>query len=166
MAHAAILDPLAFVATVFIDPILFQMKDQTDMIAQRALKRRDRWDSLQDVRNSFTSNKGFSDWHPEVLNLHVEHSTHDSTDRERAARTLKTPKEQEAATYLAAPHPDLPSYLSESKQNHYFILGGKSVVVHPADREWIKSISRTQRHVVVMEDAGHLVRLIPALIRE
>ncbi|PVH76618.1 alpha/beta-hydrolase [Cadophora sp. DSE1049] len=126
MAHAAILDPLAFVATVFIDPILFQMKEQTDMIAQRALKRRDRWDSLQDVRNSFASNKGFTDWHPEALNLHIEHSTRDSKDGEKTGRLLKTPKEQEA---VPAPHPDLPKYLSESKQNHFFILGGRSVVV-------------------------------------
>ena len=103
----------------------------------------------QDVRTSFTSNKGFSDWHPEVLRLHIEHSTRAIKDRENMARILTTPKEQEAvhdknisvylslvlnwhdiqATYLAAPHPDLPRFLSESKQNHCFILGGESIVV-------------------------------------
>ncbi|KAH9215627.1 Alpha/beta hydrolase family-domain-containing protein [Leptodontidium sp. 2 PMI_412] len=156
MAHAAILDPSAFLATVFIDPILFQMKEQTEMIANRALKRRDRWNSSQDVRSSFTTNKGFSDWHPEVLNLHIQHSTKDFQDGEKVARVLKTPKEQEAATYLAAPHPDLPNFLAESTQNHYFILGGKSIVVHPPDREWIKSTTQTPKHVVIME-AGHLI---------
>lgn len=45
-AHAAILDSAAFFATVFIDPILFQIKEQTDVIAQRALKRRDHCDNL------------------------------------------------------------------------------------------------------------------------
>jgi hypothetical protein len=40
------MDPLAFTATIFVDPILFRMKEQDAAIAKRALRRRDRWDDL------------------------------------------------------------------------------------------------------------------------
>lgn len=43
--HAAMMQPDAFVATIFIEPILFQMKEQTEELAKRTLRRRDRWES-------------------------------------------------------------------------------------------------------------------------
>lgn len=43
--HAAMMDPAAFTATIFIEPILFQMEATTKAIAGLALKRRDRWES-------------------------------------------------------------------------------------------------------------------------
>lgn len=38
--------PDAFVATIFVEPILFQMEEQTEGAAQKALRRRDRWESM------------------------------------------------------------------------------------------------------------------------
>lgn len=43
--HAAMMQPDAFVATIFIEPILFQMKEQTEGLAKKTLRRRDRWES-------------------------------------------------------------------------------------------------------------------------
>lgn len=43
--HAAMMNPAAFTATIFIEPILFQMEATTKAIADLALKRRDRWES-------------------------------------------------------------------------------------------------------------------------
>lgn len=39
------MQPDAFVATIFIEPILFQMKEQTEGLAKRTLRRRDQWES-------------------------------------------------------------------------------------------------------------------------
>lgn len=43
--HAAMMQPDAFVATIFIEPILFQMKAQTEGLAKKTLRRRDQWES-------------------------------------------------------------------------------------------------------------------------
>lgn len=43
--HAAMMQPDAFVATIFIEPILFQMREQTEALAKRTLRRRDEWES-------------------------------------------------------------------------------------------------------------------------
>lgn len=39
------MDPNAFLATIFVEPILFQMRDQTEALGRQTLRRRDRWDS-------------------------------------------------------------------------------------------------------------------------
>lgn len=43
--HAALRNPQAFRVTIFIEPILFPIKDQVDALVKQALKRHDRWDS-------------------------------------------------------------------------------------------------------------------------
>lgn len=50
----------------------------------------------EEVRRLFAVSEGFSDWHPEVLNIHIEHSTRDAQERGKLTRVLKTPNEQEA----------------------------------------------------------------------
>lgn len=39
------MEPYTFVATIFIEPILFQMKASTEALARLTLKRRDSWNS-------------------------------------------------------------------------------------------------------------------------
>lgn len=39
------MEPEAFLATIFIEPILFQMKDQTEAVARMTMRRRDTWNS-------------------------------------------------------------------------------------------------------------------------
>jgi hypothetical protein len=43
--HAAMMNPETFLSTIFVEPILFQMKAQTEGVAQMALRRRDVWES-------------------------------------------------------------------------------------------------------------------------
>ncbi|KAH7061958.1 Alpha/Beta hydrolase protein [Paraphoma chrysanthemicola] len=157
LCHAAFMNPHAFAVTIFVDPILFRMDPQDKIVASRALKRRDRWDDLENVRSAFAKNKGLADWHPDVLSLYVEHGTIAHGGSGSALRTLTTPKEQEAATYLAAPFSELPECLAASQQTHYFVLGAQSVVIPSKDREWIKSISKHPERVIVLDQAGHLI---------
>ncbi|KAH7089246.1 Alpha/Beta hydrolase protein [Paraphoma chrysanthemicola] len=157
LCHAAFMNPHAFAATIFVDPILFRMDSQDKIVATRALKRRDRWDDLESVRSAFAKNKGLADWHPDVLSLYVEHGTVAYAGSGSTSRTLTTPKEQEAATYLAAPFFELPKCLAASQQTHYFVLGAQSIVLPSKDREWIKSISKSPGRVIVLDQAGHLI---------
>lgn len=39
------MDPSLFTMTILVEPILFQMKEQTDAIAYMTLKRRSQWAS-------------------------------------------------------------------------------------------------------------------------
>ncbi len=63
------------------------------------------------------------------LVIHQEHSTKESVREGKACRVLSTPKSQEAATYVAAPFPQLTEMLANSSQLHFFVLGGKSIVM-------------------------------------
>jgi hypothetical protein len=45
-AHASVIAPARFSAVFLVEPILFQMKEQTEAIARRALQRRDLWEDL------------------------------------------------------------------------------------------------------------------------
>ncbi|OBT75479.1 hypothetical protein VF21_04901 [Pseudogymnoascus sp. 05NY08] len=157
MSHAAMMDPSAFCATIFVEPILFVMEKQDKITAAVALRRRDRWDDLKAVQEAFSRSKGFSDWAPEVLAIHAAHGTKEVREGSRSWRTLSTSKEQEAATYIAAPYPRLPDLLAASKQLHFFVLGGESFVYSPSDTQWVQSIERSPGEVVLMRDASHLI---------
>lgn len=63
--------PSAFLATVFVEPIIFQFPGQTQIIADQALKRRDRWLNYEEARAAFSKSKGMSDWHPEQLQKYI-----------------------------------------------------------------------------------------------
>ncbi|KAK7409174.1 hypothetical protein QQX98_008667 [Neonectria punicea] len=158
MCHAAMMDPGAFWATIFIEPILFQMKGQTDVVAQMALRRRDKWDSKADLATAFQKSKGLQDWDKRQLDVYVEHGTIPiGEDNESSPRTLKTPKEQEAGTYLAAPHPEILELLSQSRGEHHFVWGADSKVVSAPDRESVSRMMRPPSTSQVMSGAGHLI---------
>lgn len=63
--------PEAFAATVFVEPIIFQLPGQTQNIAKQALKRRDRWGSYAEAKTAFMKSRGMSDWHSEQLQKYV-----------------------------------------------------------------------------------------------
>ncbi|KAG8163142.1 hypothetical protein KVR01_007620 [Diaporthe batatas] len=139
MCHAAMMKPDAFVATIFVEPILFQMKEQTEAVAQKALRRRDRWESTDAMRSGFS--RGFKDWDKRQLDVFLEQGVIPLLqDGRPSVWALKTPKEQEAscyetgqATYLAAPHPQILDLLQRSKQRHHFIWGSESIVIPHGD---------------------------------
>lgn len=70
-----------------------------------ALRRRDRWPDLHEVRRHFAAKPMFARWHPEVLDDYVRHGTEpDPADREGRMRRLAFRPEIEAEIYSTVPH--------------------------------------------------------------
>ncbi|KAF4304790.1 Alpha/beta hydrolase fold-1 [Botryosphaeria dothidea] len=167
LSHAAMMAPSALLATVFVEPIIFQFPGQTQIIADQALKRRDRWPSYEEARAAFSKSKGMSDWHPEQLQKYIDTAIHEVSSEGQTYWTLKTTKEQEAATYLAAPFPAILELLASSRQRHYFLVGRESKVINADCREEIKKMSKSPGWVKIFEGAGHLIPMThPHLLAE
>jgi pimeloyl-ACP methyl ester carboxylesterase len=76
-----------------------------------AIKRRDRWPDLGEVRRHFAAKPMFARWHPAILNDYIHHGTErDPADGAGTARRLKFRPEIEAEIYSTVPH-RLVSYL-------------------------------------------------------
>ena len=73
--------------------------------AAGALRRRDRWSDLGEVRSHFAAKPMFARWHPEVLDDYVRHGTEpDPADAGGAARRLRFRPFIEAEIYSTVPH--------------------------------------------------------------
>ncbi|KAM5344310.1 hypothetical protein ACJ41O_012847 [Fusarium nematophilum] len=156
--HAAMMDPSAFIAAIFVEPILFAMKEQTENIARLALRRRDAWPSKAAVAEAFQKSASLKDWDKRQLQVYIEHGTTDTNqDGSASKRVLKTPKEQEAATYLAAPHPEILDLLKKSNGRHHFIWGSNSKVISAPDRASVDKIIQPPSTSHTMPGAGHLI---------
>ncbi|KAF4547702.1 Alpha/beta hydrolase-like protein 2 [Elsinoe fawcettii] len=156
LCHAAMMQPDLFAATIFVEPILFVMPEQDQGAAQQASRRRDTWSSLDEVRQVFSRSRGLADWNATQLDTYANHGTF-APFPDQSIRMLKTPKKQEAATYAAAPHPDLLNLLGSSQQKHHFIFGGNSRVIDEAKQSLVSKLINTDSTVQVVADAGHLV---------
>ncbi|KAF9890592.1 hypothetical protein FE257_005723 [Aspergillus nanangensis] len=157
LAHASILSPETFDATILVEPILFQMKEQTTEIAKLVLKRRDTWKNLEDTCTMISNSKGFADWTLDQRKRYAMFATHDVAINSQTTRTLKTTKEQESATYLAGPHPQIIDLLSKSREPHYYVMGEKSLVLNEDCRAVTHTLSRIHGDMVVLQDGGHLL---------
>lgn len=156
MCHAAMMKPDAFVATIFVEPILFQMREQTEAVAHKALRRRDVWESRAALRSGFS--RGFKDWDKRQLDMFLAQGVISlPQDGRPSVWTLKTPKEQEAATYLAAPHPQILDQLQRSEQQHHFIWGSESVVISEEARRIVEHMVIPPSTTRVINGAGHLI---------
>ncbi|KAJ5820947.1 uncharacterized protein N7525_010231 [Penicillium rubens] len=161
LAHASILSPKTFDATILVEPILFQMKEQTTKIAKLVLNRRDTWKNLDDACTAISNSKGFADWSLNQRRRYATFATHDVLINSQTVRALKTSKEQESretqATYLAGPHPQIVDLLSKSREPHYYIMGGKSLVLNEDCRAVTQTLSRIHGDMAVVQDGGHLL---------
>ncbi|KAL3451701.1 Alpha/beta hydrolase family-domain-containing protein [Aspergillus insuetus] len=158
LAHASILSRKRFDVTILVEPILFQMKEQTTAIAKLVLNRRDTWKNLDEACTAISNSKGFADWTPDQRKRYATFATRDiGTTSPDSARTLKTTKEQESATYLAGPHPEIIDLLSKSRERHYYVMGGKSSVLNKDCRAIVQDLAHFHGDVVVIDDGGHLL---------
>ena len=94
-----------FQGLVLIEPVIQEKIPPGKHTALLTTFRADHWDSLEDARSHFTSNKFFMSWDPRALERYVQYGTrrtpttlypHANTN----AVTLKTTKAQEAWTIL------------------------------------------------------------------
>ncbi len=73
--------------------------------AAGALKRRDRWPDLGEVRSHFGAKPMFARWHPEMLDDYVRDGTEpDPADTAGTARRLRFRPDIEAEIYSTVPH--------------------------------------------------------------
>ena len=73
--------------------------------AAGALRRRDRWSDLGEVRRHFAAKPMFARWHPAMLDDYVRDGTEpDPADAAGAARRLKFRPDIEAEIYSTVPH--------------------------------------------------------------
>ena len=74
-------------------------------IAAGAMRRRNRWASLEDVHAHFSQKPQFAAWHPEVLRDYVETGTEvDPHDGTGMARRLSFRRDVESVIYATTPH--------------------------------------------------------------
>ncbi|KAJ4185346.1 hypothetical protein NW759_016991 [Fusarium solani] len=111
-----------------------------------------------DVAEAFQKSASLQDWDKRQLQVYIEHGTTDTKQGDSTTkRVLKTPKEQEAATYLAAPHPEILDLLEKSNGRHHFIWGSDSKVISAPDRASVDKIVQPPSTSHTMPGAGHLI---------
>ena len=67
-------------------------------------KRRNAWQSLEEVRAHFASKKIFAKWDPQVLNDYVVHGTHEEYTEQGVQRVLSFDRNIETQIYNSVPH--------------------------------------------------------------
>ena len=67
-------------------------------------KRRHQWDSLDEVRQHFSSKKNFARWHPGVLEDYVQHGTREVMVDGQVRRELSFSRDIETLIYNTVPH--------------------------------------------------------------
>ncbi|KAI8595106.1 Alpha/beta hydrolase fold-1 [Dissophora ornata] len=105
---AELMRPGTFSTIVAVDPTMFPKATyisaglDDNPMAQITLKRRDTWKDRADARAKLLEKRFFQSWHPEALDLYLEHGMLDVTDKDGSASiTLKCPKFQEAITFAS-----------------------------------------------------------------
>ncbi|CRK15719.1 hypothetical protein BN1723_010769 [Verticillium longisporum] len=156
LCHAAMLEPTAFLATILVEPILFAMEAETKMVVQMTLRRRDTWKSKADVTAAFQKSRGFRSWDRRQLQVYLDHGIYAEDPNDPSSPVhLTTPKEQEAASYIAEPHPVILELIEKSKGRNHFIWGGNSEVVNRERREHVARLIKPPSTSQVMAGADH-----------
>ncbi|KAF9082215.1 hypothetical protein BGX27_004598, partial [Mortierella sp. AM989] len=112
---AELIRPGTFSAIVTIDPSMFPRSVDPSIfprsiylnapvddhpMAQLTLKRRDTWKDRIEAKENLLEKRFFRSWHPEVLDLYVEHGMIDVINEDGSSSLiLKCPKYQEAITF-------------------------------------------------------------------
>ncbi|PSK48653.1 Peroxisomal membrane protein LPX1 [Elsinoe australis] len=156
LCRATLEEPGAFTATIFVDPIMFSMPESEAIVVGTALKRRDRWGSLDELEKSISRSRAYAEWDERQRRIFIDRGTIPVQSTEPSPRILKTPKEQEAANYIAAPHDDLIGMLAESTAEHHFVFAGKSDISAPQRRKIIEKSLRLPSTTRILPDVGHL----------
>ncbi|RNJ60324.1 hypothetical protein D7B24_008706 [Verticillium nonalfalfae] len=160
LCHAAMLEPTTFLATILVEPILFAMEAETKMVVQMALRRRDTWKSKADVTAAFQKSKGFRSWDRRQLQVYLDHGIYAEDPNDPSSPVhLATPKEQEAASYIAAPHPVILELIEKSKGRNHFIWGGNSEVVNHERQEHVARLIKPPSTSQVMAGADHALHI-------
>ncbi|KAF9925911.1 hypothetical protein FBU30_004375 [Linnemannia zychae] len=164
---AEVMRPGTFSAIVAVDPTMFPKEVNMSAsfddhpMAQLTIKRRDTWKSREECKANLLKKKFFSAWHPEALDLYIEHGMLDVVNDDGSAHiTLKCPKFQEAVTFAMVGNGIYDAYerLNEV-QVPIHIVSGEDSDINPRELVEIKAARCKYGSLEIVKDAGHLVSL-------
>ncbi|KAG0306595.1 hypothetical protein BGZ99_001732, partial [Dissophora globulifera] len=164
---AECLRPGTFSAIVAIEPTMFPKTifinapfDDNPM-AHSTLKRCDTWKDRNEARVKLPQKAFFRNWHPEILDIYLEHGMVDAVDKDgNSVVTLKTPKFQEAITYATQGNAvsDAFDRLNEVAIPVH-IIAGEISDINPPELAVMKRDRCQQGTLETVKGAGHLVCL-------
>ncbi|KAG7116679.1 hypothetical protein HYQ44_006306 [Verticillium longisporum] len=113
---------------------------------------------LADVTAAFQKSKGFRSWDRRQLQVYLDHGIYAEDPNDPSSPVhLTTPKEQEAASYIAAPLPVILELIEKSKGRNHFIWGGNSEVVNHERQEHVARLIKPPSTSQVMAGADHAI---------
>ncbi|KAF9104494.1 hypothetical protein BGX27_010066 [Mortierella sp. AM989] len=164
---AELIRPGTFSAIVAIDPTMFPKSIYLNAsvddhpMAQMTLKRRDTWKDRIDAKEKLLGKRFFRSWHPEVLDLYVEHGMIDVINEDGSSSlTLKCPKFQEAITFACI---GTGLYDSFERLNELEIpvqiITGENSDINPEELAAMKLDQCKFGSLETIKDTGHLLNL-------
>ncbi|KAG0357503.1 hypothetical protein BGZ54_000318 [Gamsiella multidivaricata] len=164
---AELMRPGTFSAIVAVDPTMFPKQFYMNAplddhpMAQLTLKRRDTWKDRAEARAKLEEKKFFKVWHPESLDLYLEHGMVDVVNEDGSTNiTLKCPKFQEAVTFACEGTGlyDAFERLNELHIPVHIIAGGTSDI-NPPELTAMKLEQCRYGSLDMVEGSGHLLNL-------
>ncbi|KAG0052111.1 hypothetical protein BGZ83_002989 [Gryganskiella cystojenkinii] len=164
---AEYLRPGTFSAIIAIDPTMFPRGFYNNAplaenpLGQATLKRRDTWKDRIDARDSLLSKKFFRTFHPESLEIYLEHGMIDGVRADGSSfLTLKGPKFQEAITFANKGTALFDTY-HRLKDLHIpvHIISGETSEINSWDLVNMKREQCRFGSLDIIKGAGHLVSL-------
>ncbi|KAI1313842.1 hypothetical protein EDD11_002475 [Mortierella claussenii] len=164
---AELLRPGTFSAIVAIDPTMFPSSIYLNAslddhpMAQLTLKRRDSWKDRAEAKAKLLEKRFFKAWHPEALDLYVEHGMLDVINEDGSTGiTLKCPKFQEAITFACV---GTGLYDSFERLNELVIpvhiIAGENSDINPTELVEMKLAQCKYGSLDYIKDSGHLLNL-------
>ncbi|KAF9436130.1 hypothetical protein BGZ76_004752 [Entomortierella beljakovae] len=161
---AELIRPGTFSAIVAVDPTMFPSSmgkkiEINENLKQMTLRRRDTWKDRAEAKAQFLKRPFFQAWDKEIMDIYVEYGLKDSVSADGSLQvTLKTPKQQEAATFgsVVTGMQDAFERLGEIQVPIHVIAGETSDLNTP---EMLDAKMQKIRYgsLDVMKESGHLL---------
>ncbi|KAK3824254.1 MAG: Alpha/Beta hydrolase protein [Linnemannia gamsii] len=164
---AEVMRPGTFSAIVAVDPTNFPKEIYMNApiddhpMAQLTLKRRDTWKSREECKANLLQKKFFKAWHPEALDLYIEHGMLDVVNEDGSTGiTLKCPKYQEATTFACVGTGLSDSFEKMDEiQIPIHIVSGEDSDINPEELVRMKLARCQHGSLEIMKGVGHLLSL-------
>ncbi|KAG0198990.1 hypothetical protein BGX28_007640 [Mortierella sp. GBA30] len=159
--------PGTFSTIIAVDPTMFPKEIYINAtlehhpMAQLTLKRSDSWKDRAEARSKLLEKRFFKAWHPEALDLYLEHGMVEVVNRDGSTGiTLKCPKFQEAICFAAVGGGVNDAYERLNKlEIPVHIIAGETSDINNEDLVAMKVAHCKYGSLDVVKDSGHLVSL-------
>ncbi|KAF9168895.1 hypothetical protein BGX21_009297 [Mortierella sp. AD011] len=163
---AELIRPGTFSAIVAIDPTMFPSSMGkkiaiNENLREMTLRRRDTWINRAEAKAQFLKRPFFQAWDKEIMDIYIEYGLKDSVSAHGTQQvTLKTPKQQEAATFgsVVTGIQDAFERLGEI-QVPIHVIAGETSDINPPELLDAKMQKIQQGSLDMMKGSGHLLNL-------